>query len=160
MNQRIAHHIEADQDLCAFRVVCKATRDAIDGDNLSFWRRRFLGTFEKATGYKSNKAYKEAYQKRKKAMKFGADFKRGSSRREKACLEVLRDLILGKFDRSLPIVSGKGCLERDRLAHNIQKRTRRRQTKWKTALMNHSTSTISSTSPTTPIFCSGFSIHD
>ena len=96
MTHRITFYIEADQDICAFREVCKITRDAVDGDNFSFWRRRFLSVFEQPFGYEDNKSYRDGYQKRRQMLKLGAEFKRGHTRPEKDCLEILKDLILGK----------------------------------------------------------------
>ena len=86
--------------------MCRSTLDAVDADNCSFWRRRFLDYFEKPTTGVSfeantnaawnNVAYKKAYQKRRSALKNGAKFAVGASKRETECLEVLRDLVVGE----------------------------------------------------------------
>lgn len=44
--QHIASQSTYDSDLCNFRLICRSTHDAVDADNCSFWRRRFLDLFE------------------------------------------------------------------------------------------------------------------
>ncbi len=44
--QHIGSFCTYDSDLCHFRLICRSTLDAVDADNCSFWRRRFLDTFE------------------------------------------------------------------------------------------------------------------
>ena len=100
VTQHIASHLDYDSDLCAFRLICRSTLDAVDADNCSFWRRRFLDVFESSaalTTLRNNVAFKKAYQKRRGCLKNGASFRTGESKRERECLEVLRDLVVGEF---------------------------------------------------------------
>lgn len=100
--QHIAAYLDSDTDLCNFRLLCHATDDAVNADGLSFWRLRFLSQFEKpawkASGKKliDNQVYKDQYQLRKRVLKNGARFKAGESGKEKVCLQVLKDLMLGR----------------------------------------------------------------
>ena len=96
-NQHIASHIENDSDICNFRLICRSTLDAVDADNCSFWRRKFLSCFEKPVKTMSNFEFKRTYQKRRGVLKCGALFYLGDTKREKECLEVVRDLICGEF---------------------------------------------------------------
>ncbi|RMZ12380.1 hypothetical protein D0860_02986 [Hortaea werneckii] len=98
-----------DRDLCTYRLVCQSTHNAIDADGFSFWRRRFITTFEKPTWTTSNNIkYRQAYHKRRRALMYGADFwvaitkSTGKDyakeiRRGTRCLEVLRDMIIDSF---------------------------------------------------------------
>ena len=97
-NQHIASFLDCDLDICRFCRICQSTYNAVDADNCSFWRRRFLEYFEKPgrKTYPTNATYKFQYQRRKLVFKFGATFKAGETKREIECLEVLRDLICGE----------------------------------------------------------------
>ncbi|KAK5137404.1 hypothetical protein LTR08_008982 [Meristemomyces frigidus] len=107
--QQIASYLDSERDLCHYRLTCQSTHDAVDADSCSFWRRRFLATFEKPTWSSGNNLrYKAAYQKRKRALMFGAKFEVALLKtpgkdlvRQVAksvnALEVLRDLIVESF---------------------------------------------------------------
>lgn len=100
VTQHIASYLDYDSDLCTFRLVCHSTLDAVDADNCSFWRRRFQDVFESSTVLsmgRNNVAFKKAYQKRRGCLKNGASFRTGETKRERECLEVLRDLVVGEF---------------------------------------------------------------
>ena len=96
-NQHIASFLDYDSDICNFRLICRSAHDAVDADNCSFWRRRFVACFETPTKSMDNVAYKKVYQKRRGALKCGAIFQTGETKREKECLEVLRDLVVGEL---------------------------------------------------------------
>lgn len=104
-NQHIASYLDSDAFLCNFRRISHSTHNAVDGDRLSFWRRRFLARFEKPTWTEpSNLKYKHAYQKRRKALMYGAKFDAAVRRTESkeikkanAALEVVRDILVGKL---------------------------------------------------------------
>ena len=102
-NQNIATFLESDIDLCHYRQVCCSTRDAVNGDGNSFWRRRFTSVFETPSWSSSgkrleiNERFRLEYSKRKGHLKNGAIFQRGTSKVEKACLEMLRDMIIGRL---------------------------------------------------------------
>lgn len=95
IRQRIATFIEYDKDLCSFRGICQSTHDAVDADNCSFWRRRFLIHFDKLTMEASNQEYRRAYQKRRHILKNGAAFRGGKTERERMCIQELMEMILG-----------------------------------------------------------------
>jgi hypothetical protein len=102
--QLIAMYLPSDADVVAYCEACRSTNAAVDGDRLSFWRRRFLAAFERpATPYVNNLVFKQQYQKRRKALLYGAKFEaalKGTQtqeiRKAVGSLEVLRDLIKGK----------------------------------------------------------------
>lgn len=98
ITQRIGSYCTYDSDLCNFRLICRSTHDSVDGDNCSFWRRRFLDVFEQSISLQTsgNLAFKKAYQKRRSVLKNGAQFRTGETRRERECLEVIRDLVVGE----------------------------------------------------------------
>lgn len=98
--QHIASFIESDIDLCNFRLVISSMNNAVDDDNLSFWRRRFLAHFDKftATGdrYEVNLSHKVKYQERKHYLKYGALFQNGETDKEMQCLVMVVEMMLGK----------------------------------------------------------------
>lgn len=93
--QRIAGFVEYDKDLCSFRGICRSTNDAIDADNCSFWRRRFLAHFDLPINTLSNQEYRTAYQRRRHILKNGAAFDAGMTEREHMCIKELMEMILG-----------------------------------------------------------------
>ena len=112
VTQHIASYLDYDSDLCSFRLICRSTLDAVDADNCSFWRRRFLDVFETSTTLttgKNNVAFKKAYQKRRGCLKNGASFRSGDTKRERECLEVLRDLVVGEIIIPSSLMNDKTC---------------------------------------------------
>jgi hypothetical protein len=112
VTQHIATYLDYDSDLCAFRLICRSTLDAVVADNCSFWRRRFLDVFETSnalTTGRNNVAFKKAYQKRRGCLKNGASFRTGETKRERECLEVLRDLVVGELFISSVLRNDKPC---------------------------------------------------
>ncbi|KAF2472211.1 uncharacterized protein BDR25DRAFT_367005 [Lindgomyces ingoldianus] len=98
LNKQIVHYLDTDRDICSFRLICKNTNHAVDGDNLSFWRSRFRDAFAMKPG-SSNNVLKKQYQRRKRYLRLGAgvDFYRGWTKQEQKVLRVLRDLIVESF---------------------------------------------------------------
>lgn len=101
LNWNIAHYLDADKDVCNFRLVCRSTRDAIDGDNGSFWRTKFRSKYSYAVeGAGSNAELRDEYQMRAKYLRGGLTEKfayLGWDAPEKKILEVLKSLIVGKY---------------------------------------------------------------
>lgn len=95
LNQHIASYLEEDRDICNFRLVCQNTRNAIDGDKFSFWRKRFRDAFDPLLHATNNTTVKETYQHRCKVVKHGVNFRSGRSSPEVEYLKVLRDLVVG-----------------------------------------------------------------
>ncbi|KAH0544084.1 hypothetical protein FGG08_001702 [Glutinoglossum americanum] len=91
LNKAIALFIENDIDLCSYQLVCKQTYYAVNSDQ-SVWRERFLGLFERVP-IDSN--FKTKYQVRRKILRAGATFTGGYTKKERKCLLVIRELILG-----------------------------------------------------------------
>lgn len=81
----------------ALRSVCRSLHASIDEDACSFWRRRFLGYFDKPIRPTTNLKYKEMYQERRRLLSSPPRFVRGKSAKEVTCLEYLRDLVLGEL---------------------------------------------------------------
>jgi hypothetical protein len=98
MNWAIASYLESDKDICAFRSICRQTRDAIEGNNHSFWRIKFREKYAPAEKAKTNVDLKAIYQTRAKRLSRGAseDFQlQGHGKSELRLLDVLRSLIVG-----------------------------------------------------------------
>ncbi|KAF2002885.1 hypothetical protein P154DRAFT_618273 [Amniculicola lignicola CBS 123094] len=98
LNKAIAHYLETDRDVCSYRLVCRATNDAIDGDRYSFWRTRFRETYAYDKSV-PNGLLKKEYQRRQRCLRIGASirFYNGHSKNERKVLRVLRDLIVQSF---------------------------------------------------------------
>lgn len=100
MNWAIASYLGSDKDICAFRLICRQTRDAIEGNNLSFWRMKFREKYAHADKAKtSNADLKAKYQERSKRLRRGVSegFRnQGHGKSEQKLLNVIRSLILGK----------------------------------------------------------------
>lgn len=105
LNKAIAHHLDTDKGIISFRLVCRATNDAIDADHGSFWRHVFRRKYAIKPGT-TNKDLRRLYQRRAKTLRRGTgyDFFRGFKKREQDVVEILKDLIVGRFHRSL-----EGC---------------------------------------------------
>jgi hypothetical protein len=98
LNQAIAHELNTDKDIAAYRLICRGTNDAIDADRGSFWRTKFRAKFAFKEGL-SNKELKRLYQRRTKQLRRGTgyDFFWGYRKREMDVVAVLKELIIGKF---------------------------------------------------------------
>lgn len=103
LNKAIAHELGADKDIAAYRIICKATNDAVDADNCSFWRAKFRERYDFKDG-QSNTMLAAQYQNRAKQLRRGRcyGFFRGHRIREQDVMKVLRDLIVGKITTPLP----------------------------------------------------------
>ncbi|OCL01286.1 hypothetical protein AOQ84DRAFT_404160 [Glonium stellatum] len=99
LNKEIVGHLERDHDICAFRLVCRNTNYAVDGDGMSFWRYRFRQYYALGSAAISNTRLKRAYQKRRRWLNkgTGVEFKNGQTDHEIKTMEVLRDLINESF---------------------------------------------------------------
>ncbi|KAF1826213.1 uncharacterized protein K489DRAFT_109686 [Dissoconium aciculare CBS 342.82] len=93
IRQDIARRLESDDDLKAFRLVCRSLHDAVEADGCSFWRYRFLESFDKPLGLFNNLYCKASYQQRKRWLYDPPKFELGRSRQEQVCLGVIRNLI-------------------------------------------------------------------
>ena len=99
----MASHLDSDRDLCNFRLTCHSANEAVDHDNYSFWRRRFMSTFEKPSwSSKPNVEYKRQYKRRKNALLYGARFdvaikfaRAKEIPKAIRALEVLKEMLLG-----------------------------------------------------------------
>ncbi|KAF2260824.1 hypothetical protein CC78DRAFT_384489 [Lojkania enalia] len=87
-----------DRDICQFRLICRTTNAAINGDELSFWRLRFRDIFAYNERL-SNEQLKEKYQTRQKVLLRGTsvNFHHGYSSDEQTVLKILRNLIVESF---------------------------------------------------------------
>lgn len=101
----IGLELENDTDLGTYRLICISTKNAIDGDNYSFWRKRFLTKFDAPSASGSskrciaNESIIEMYQLRRKLLRRGATFEHGgSTQAENNCLLVVRDLVVGMYE--------------------------------------------------------------
>lgn len=95
--QNIAECLDSDTSLCNFQASCRSAREAIEGDNFSLWRRRYISNFE-PTGWdqSENSKYKKAYHDQRKVLKNGAIFVEGRSLKERTCLNLMKELIVGE----------------------------------------------------------------
>jgi len=112
--QHIASYLDSDFDLSSFCSVSHSTNVAVNADNNSFWRRRYLAFFEKPTSWsaddrRKNAKYKAVYQRYRRRLLYGAVFKTalgsGSAserfqgvgiRKGTEALEVLKSLVCGE----------------------------------------------------------------
>lgn len=104
VNEMIALNIGNDKDLANFRLICRQTKHAIDGNNGSFWRKRFHQGYDAKAPIVSNSRtlvnnnYRIMYQRRRHYLKHGCTFDRaGITSTELRCLDILRDLIIGEL---------------------------------------------------------------
>lgn len=99
MNWAIASYLESDKDIVTFRLICRQTCWAIEGNNSSFWREKFVEKYDHSDKMKTSNAELEAkYQERSKRLRRGVSQgfqKNGHGSSEKKLLNVLRSLILG-----------------------------------------------------------------
>jgi hypothetical protein len=94
----VANYLDADRDIASFSRTCRATRGAVHGDGLSYWRVKFREkyAYKKAT---SNKTLKRKYQSRQQVLREGTGvyFLHGHSEGEQKVVAVLKDLINGEL---------------------------------------------------------------
>jgi hypothetical protein len=89
----IAAHLN-DQELTHFVLVCKATAYAIQDP--SFWRARFLDSFENpGERFTSIAQFREHYQWRRKRLRVG-DLDYASEEDHSACVAMVKDMLLGE----------------------------------------------------------------
>ena len=100
IRQSIAGYLD-DKSVTSYRLICTSTKHALDEDEGSFWRTRFLDAFDPPqkipTGERSivNEWFKKQYQCRKRVEYQRFSFQVGNSQREMECLSLMRDLING-----------------------------------------------------------------
>lgn len=102
--------------------MCKSARDAIDHDECSFWRLRFLDSFDPPKNLPPqeegrlviNEIYKKQYQCRKRTMRRSVNFQLGNTRQEQDYLSLVNDLINGACS-----VSDINNRQRTDLVHRI-----------------------------------------
>lgn len=97
MNRKIALLLDTDKDFASYRLVCRGTNDAVDGDYSSFWRMAYRWKYALTEG-STNEELRQAYQQRSLYLRLGLcyDFFRGHKSREKKVMQILRDLIVRK----------------------------------------------------------------
>jgi hypothetical protein len=102
IRQSIAGYLD-DKSIASYRLVYTSTKHALDEDEGSFWRSRYLDTFDPPqnipTGERSvvNEWFKKQYQCRKRVEYQRFDFQVGNSRKEMECLSLMKDLINGTW---------------------------------------------------------------
>lgn len=104
IRQAIAGHLD-DKSITSYRLTCTSTKHALDEDEGSFWRTRFLDTFDPPPpqnippGERSvvNEWFKKQYQCRRRIELQRFSFQVGNSHNEMACLSLMRDLINGAW---------------------------------------------------------------
>lgn len=96
LNKAIVHNFDSDKDIATYRLICQATNNAVDADNLSFWRIKFREKYAFKEGI-ANDRLQRIYQRRSKLLRHGKklDFFRGHKKREKEVLIMLKDMIVG-----------------------------------------------------------------
>lgn len=100
IRQSIASYLD-DKSITSYRLICRSTKYALDEDEGSFWRTRFLDTYDHSksapTSTRSvmNEWFKKQYQCRKRIERQRVDFQAGNTQKEMECLSLLKDLING-----------------------------------------------------------------
>ncbi|KAJ4354521.1 uncharacterized protein N0V89_006258 [Didymosphaeria variabile] len=124
LNKEIAHLLHDHKDIASFKAICRATRNAIDGDNFSFWRAKFCEDFARPmnkTNMQLCRQYKERWRLLRRFVTMKTfpqyQFVRGHNHNEKAIVRILAGLINDSFAGSAQ--SGNGnrphCLNMVRL---------------------------------------------
>ena len=109
----IALELTSDADLATFRLICGNTRDAVDSDGASFWRKRYLAVFDRpralpfthpsSRNKNVNAWFRIKYQDMRRVLRKGTSFKTGGgSKVEEICLVLLRDLAVGTLSSFPP----------------------------------------------------------
>lgn len=119
IRQYIAGYLD-DKSITSYRLTCTSTKHALDEDEGSFWRTRFLDTFDPPPPHNIpteersvvNEWFKKQYQCRRRVEHQKFSFQVGNSQNEMACLSLMRDLINGAC-----VWSVQRC---DSLAYNHQ----------------------------------------
>ncbi|KAI4722389.1 hypothetical protein E4T48_01339 [Aureobasidium sp. EXF-10727] len=102
IRQSIASYID-DKSITSYRLICRSTKHALDEDEGSFWRTRYLDSYDPPQnlpiGERSvvNEWFKKQYQCRKRVERQRFDFQAGNSKKEMECLSLMRDLINESF---------------------------------------------------------------
>ncbi|KAF2189704.1 hypothetical protein K469DRAFT_561995 [Zopfia rhizophila CBS 207.26] len=108
LNKEIAQYLDSDRDICNYRLICRRTNDAVDGDNFSFWRIRFRETFamKERSGVQNN-ILKKQYEDRKMCLRLGTGvkFHCGNEKSERKVMQVLKDLINESYQGAVHYLS-------------------------------------------------------
>lgn len=92
---RLQQSLDTDREVCNFRLICHATNAAVQTYRCGVWRDRYAQRYdmpEKMGGWEISMMYKL----RSKLLRKSAKFLMGQEPREIRCMEVLRDLIVGR----------------------------------------------------------------
>lgn len=109
MLQCIGNELD-DRDLCNLLLVCKATHWKFQ--DASWWAVRFASVFDKPpVGTYKATALGVVYKTRRKVLRKGAIFKSGLTANERACLNVLIPLCLGKLSFTAYLASNLPSLQ-------------------------------------------------
>lgn len=87
----------SDKDVASFRLICRATNDAVDGDYDRFWFLRWRQHFDVPIGAHpgGHIQTKYAYQTRMSRMPKKMKFYAGATVKEKEYLEAIKAIIIG-----------------------------------------------------------------
>jgi hypothetical protein len=96
--QMIAEYLENDIDMLNYAILCKATKNSIIDD--SVFCIRFKRMFDRIDLGVSAEHISKQYKARKRVSRTFIPFDQGPKQTHSACLTMLRDLILGTFDRN------------------------------------------------------------
>ncbi|KAE9976183.1 hypothetical protein EG328_002735 [Venturia inaequalis] len=95
VNQMIALEL-SDKDVASFRLVCRASNDAVDSDFNRFWFLRWRQLFDDPNGAQpgDHAETKKEYQARMSKMPKTIQFNTGLTKKEKSYLEAIKDIII------------------------------------------------------------------
>ncbi|KAI4707779.1 hypothetical protein J4E89_007407 [Alternaria sp. Ai002NY15] len=98
LNKAIAHELHDDKDIAAYKATCRATNDAIDADNLSFWRAKYREKYDFKAG-PSNLNLRRVYQRRSRLFKYGLRYKfhYGTHQGERQVINMIKDMIIESY---------------------------------------------------------------
>lgn len=90
--------LEDDKDISNYASICTVTRNAIEGDNLSFWRVKWRQRFALLED-RTNRELRRIFKRRAKYLRRGMVlvWNRGRTPRELSVIGVLKELIVGKL---------------------------------------------------------------
>ncbi len=96
LSHTIAGLLETDRDVCNYIAVCRQTYGAVGNEQSHIWRKRFKQQYDllpnKPTGEVARK-----YKVRQRVLRTGAIFSFGHEFKERVCLDIIRELITGRY---------------------------------------------------------------
>lgn len=95
ISHTIAGLLETDRDVCDYIAVCRQTYGAVGNEQSYIWRKRFKEQYDMLPN-RSPGELAQKYQIRRRVLRMGAVFSFGHEFQERICMDIIRDLIIGR----------------------------------------------------------------